>query len=402
MSVTMNTGAIKKYFPATQTEFESSKGSAKAASYEPSVSVSAKLHYETPYYQIPVYPTNTTAAIGKANYTAFMFAANEVVNAIASKTGADENIVGRALQYGITVPLGLFQGIVQHETGHGYRYWEQGVPVEYEFGVTNGRTCPQSDKELPLEARILMNGGGFEGNHALTNYIADQTMLYGGDARNSFLYFANKLNQTYYIAVGPYARGEHKDNNDVYNYVENMTELGGGDPGFTRDDIRFGAYWNLADPTTLLTLYNSLRYVATGEKRYDIPDFLPRTGFLLTPLGPEYYFSTPFRYNKTLFDPYFRMAVNSDGNSYGGGVHMKNINLDKRISMDADVDVWVQDKELGGMFKDVVYFPINNGMELGIGGSAKSRGYVPGQPLDAYYGFVVDTKIEDVRFSARE
>jgi hypothetical protein len=75
--------------------------------------------------------------------------------------------------------------------------------------------------------------------------------------------------------------------------------------------------------------------------------FLPYTDFHLPPFGYEYYAGTYLKFNKTLFETYYRWSNgNVDGKSYGLGVNMINLIRFKPFKFDVGVDLWKQDFNL--------------------------------------------------------
>jgi|GEM_PF-2278412 len=352
------------------------------------------------------------------------------VDPLARLARADKSIVGRALVMLTTEGLALYTGGVQHEIfGHGYRDREAGCEVEYdmwpfpiEFGQTRKEKCPVN---LGPEHGIMDSMGGLEATQAFSVFTGQNIKLYGGNLSRAILYIDTHLDISNYIDVwnnpsigaSPFTPFSEKEQayptfkGDIVSYWHKMsikeyehlrqtkTEKEIYDeglwqgPNFSYNNIRAGAVYNLLDPYTLYLGYQGFKYLFTGKADFNVPDYLPRTNFILSPNGPEYYLTWPVMAGKTLIEPQIRTTANKDKNAFGAGVAARNIQLNLRgtdVVLDGSVNVWkapdgmgvsaeagVQTNILGRLWKPLERF------YLGGSVTAKTDGYVMAQPIEA-------------------
>ena len=370
-------------------------------------------------YHFQLYPYNTIEA-EEDIYQAHRLFQNLVIKPVTDNIGLPGSALGRiGTDLLINFPLGIgYQGVT-HEFGHASRYAEAGCsPSVTLWPLSDCHTDGNCGKDLSLKEQTLAQAGGFEATQFISNKIAQNMFVYGTDEGDYIFYVSQKIDTAYYIIFGhdpasyssPYDKHFPEDN-DVANYWRNMMmmrkqqlvkqyglekvaskDLWDG-PGFSYDAVRAGAYLDALDPTLLFLTYQQGKYYLTGEKPSPIPNFLPRTAFIPSINGPEYYVWAPFRDNGIVFDPYFRIAVNKDGNSYGGGLDVLNIPFGARTILNAGVDLWQQKDRFGFMAESSARIKITDKIGVDLGAFYKTYGYVMAKGLDNGLGFNVGVSI---------
>jgi len=380
-------------------------------------------------YPLRYDPDFSARSMGHNIFTGYNLGIDYVLEPLAVATRFENNGFGRLFVAIVYEAWALYAGGVQHEIGgHGGRYREIGCsphhdmwPFPIKFGQITKYNCSFT---LNLEQDILTAMGGTEATQVLANITSRQMMLHGANVAKAIGYLDFHLDLSNYIGVwnnpgysdGSLTPFTEDENNypehfgDIHAYWKYMSgkelahlkqfhtlkEIHANNlwtgPNFSYNNIRAGAIWNAADPLTLFLAYQVLRYVFTGNKEFEIPDFLPRTNFVLSPEGPEYYLTLPFRVKETLFEPYLRSTFNYDKNAYGAGLDVFNIPIPIKSShlvLEAGTHVWnahqgpgvsaslgVHTNILGKAWRPLEKYYLSGGVIV------KTDGYVFGQPLE--------------------
>jgi hypothetical protein len=160
----------------------------------------------------------------------------------------------------------------------------------------------------------------------------------------------------------------------------------------------------------LISLFNYIRdYIILGQAQVRNPmikinsfSFLPFTDFHLSPFGYEYYAGTYLKYNKTLYESYYRWSFgNIDGKSYGLGMCISNMIQYHSIRFDAGFDLWKQgfnlleyerdstlyrEKIFSGKIYLKTFYQINKTFSLFGQVSYKGDGFLLGNPMKKGFG----------------
>lgn len=155
----------------------------------------------------------------------------------------------------------------------------------------------------------------------------------------------------------------------------------------------------------LISFFNYIRdFIIKGKAQVKNPMIrindiyvLPFTDFHLSPFGYEYYIGSYLKYNKTLYETYYRWGNgNIDGKSYGFGlgiinaIHYRNLRLDvggdfwkqgfNLLYYEKDIDKY-QENILSGKIYMKTFYQINNTFSLFGQASYKGEGFLLGNPV---------------------
>ena len=281
-----------------------------------------------------------------------------------SYCGKKGSVIGRILLDGLNFFFTNWLSTVQHESmGHGFRIREFDVSIN-SYNVSPSMFGePQvhfNKDDLPYYGKVLYDVGGSESNTVFAREAFRQSLI--NDYFNHYyMYaFALKLDLPLYIfgspQVGSYSWNTYTGGGwDVVEYVKDFEAKSTDDQQAIYHAAQRGALWSLADPSLLISLFNYTRdFIIRGRAQAKNPmikikemAFLPYTDFHLSPFGYEYYAGTYLKFNKTLFETYYRWSSgNVDGKSYGLGVNMINLIRFKSFKFDVGVDLWKQDFNL--------------------------------------------------------
>ena len=271
------------------------------------------------------------------------------------------NFFGRIL---IDVGLNYFftnwLSTIQHECmGHGFRIREFNLKVN-SYDISSplfGQAQVYFNKnELPYYGKLLEDVGGSESNTIFAREAYRESLL------NNYFYhyylytFVLKLDLPFYIIGSPKV-GSNDWNTytgggwDVVEYIKDFKTKSNDSEQVIYNAAQKGALWSFADPSLLISLFNYTRdFIIHGKSQVHNPmikvenfAFLPYTDFHLSPFGYEYYAGTYLKYNKTLFETYYRWSNgNIDGKSYGIGINMINLIRFNSLKFDAYFDFWKQ------------------------------------------------------------
>lgn len=379
------------------------------------------------YYPVK-YDENHTAQMGSDNlFTGYNLVMNYGVDPLAEATGIVNSIPGRAMVVLTKEGVALYTGGVQHEVfGHGARNREAGCDPEHEFwpfpaqfGQMENFTCNKD-----LEQKVVATMGGSEANQEFSITIGQNMKIHGGNTSNAVLYLDTHFDTSNYIGIwdnpslpdtslSPFSEKEKSYPEfapDISAYWEYMSRIEyeklkqehtvqevhvqnlWNGPNFSYNNIRAGAVWNALDPYSWYLGYQAIKYIVTGKDGFNIPNFLPRTNFILGPNGPEYYLGLPFTISDVLIDPYIRTTANYDDNAFGAGVEARNIKLSlakTEVLLDGNVHVWKNAQAFGisagaGLYTNVIgnlWQPLDS-LYLGTNMEVKTQGYVMSQPME--------------------
>jgi hypothetical protein len=281
-----------------------------------------------------------------------------------SYCGKKGSVIGRILLDGLNFFFTNWLSTVQHESmGHGFRIREFDVSIN-SYNVSPSMFGePQvhfNKDDLPYYGKVLYDVGGSESNTIFAREAFRQSLI--NDYFNHYyMYgFALKFDLPLYIFGSPkvdsYSWNTYTGGGwDVVEYVKDFEAKSTDDQQAIYHAAQRGALWSLADPSLLISLFNYTRdFIIRGRAQVKNPmikikemAFLPYTDFHLSPFGYEYYAGTYLKFNKTLFETYYRWSNgNVDGKSYGLGVNMINLIRFKPFKFDVGVDLWKQDFNL--------------------------------------------------------
>ena len=325
------------------------------------------------------------------------------------------NFFGRILlDVGLNYFFTDWLSTIQHESmGHGYRIREFNVKVNsYDISPPlfgQPRLYFNKD-ELPYYGKLLEDVGGSESNTIFAREAFRESML------NNYFYhyyiysFLLKLDLPFYIIGSPKV-GSNDWNTytgggwDVVEYIKDFKTKSNDSEQTIYTYAQKGALWSFIDPSLLISIFNYTRdFIIHGKSQVENPmikiknfAFLPYTDFDLSPFGYEYYAGTYLKYNKTLFEAYYRWSNgNIDGKSYGMGVNLINIIRFNSFKFDTDFDIWNQDfnllyyetdpikyhkKILSGKICLKSIYQINNALSIIGQASYKGDGYLQGNPI---------------------
>ncbi len=383
------------------------------------------------YYSLRYDDMDTTAKMGAHDlFTGYSLITDWVVEPFTKTIKADKKFIGRLFVMLTTEGVALYAGGIQHEVfGHGYRHREAGNELEHDFWPFPTKFGQFEIKkyaaDYDLNDEIMATMGGLEATQTLSVFTGQNIKLYGGNLSRAMLYLDTHLDISNYIGIWnnpsigdsslipfsgkeqsyPSMEGDinwywYKMAQKEYEHLrKNKTEKEIYDeglwqgPNFSYNAIRVGAIYNLLDPYTLYLAFQSLKYLFKGKANFDVPDFLPRTNFILSPNGPEYYLTLPFMAGKTLVEPYVRTTFNKDKNAFGAGVTARNFKLGSgrtKLVLDGGIHLWKDKDGIGvsgelGLHSNIfakLAKPLDK-VYLGVTATAKTEGYMMAQPVEA-------------------
>jgi hypothetical protein len=330
-----------------------------------------------------------------------------------------ENIFGRLLiDFGLNFIFSTWLAPVQHEfMGHGFRAREFNARINSYTIVPFWMGNPRLDihrEDLPYYGLLIEEAGGCESNTIFAREAYRQSLL------NDYFYhyyvysFLLKIDLPTYIFVTPKVGSYEWLNNigglDVVRYIKAFKSKSKDDEQQIYNSALKGAYWSLADPSLLISLYNYFKdFIIDGKSKVKNPmiqidnvSFLPYTDFHLSPFGYEYYAGTYLKYNKTLYEAYYRWSSgNIDGKSYGLGLSFLNMLRYHNLRFDAGFDLWKQGFNLlyyeidNSKYREIVLsgkvylktiYQINDTISFLAQASYKGDGFLLGNPVKHGFG----------------
>jgi hypothetical protein len=272
------------------------------------------------------------------------------------------NFFGRLIiDFGPNMILMNWLSTVHHEyMGHGFRAREFNARIHRYYvspGLFGGKAYVDLHKEdLPYYGLLLYQTGGSESNTVFSRESFRQGLLNDYFYHYYFYSFVLKIDLPMYILGGTPKVGSDEWINpthgrDIINYIKAFKSKSKDDEQQIYNAAQKGAYWSLADPSLLISLFNYTRdFIIYGKSQVKNPmikisnfSFLPFTDFHLSPFGYEYYAGTYLKYNKTLYEAYYRWGNgNIDGNSYGLGMNISNMVQYHNFKFDLGYDFWNQ------------------------------------------------------------
>ena len=327
-----------------------------------------------------------------------------------------DNFFGRMLiDFSFNLIFSNWLSTIQHECmGHGFRAREFDADINRYYispGLLGGQAYVDFNKEdLPYYGYLLEETGGSESNTVLAREVFRQSLTNDYFYHYYFYSFINKIDLSMYILGGTPKVGTNEWNNptegrDVLNYIKAFKNKSLNDEQDIYNSAKKGAFWSLADPSLLISFYNYIRdYIIKGQAQVKNPMirikeiyFLPFTDFHLSPFGYEYYIGSYLKYNKTLYETYYRWSNgNIDGKSYGLGFCITNAFQYKHFRFDMGGDFWKQGFNLLYYEKDInkyqenllsgkiyvkTFYMINNTFSLFGQASYKGEGFLIGNPV---------------------
>ncbi|MFH2033649.1 MAG: hypothetical protein ABIJ26_02965 [Candidatus Margulisiibacteriota bacterium] len=329
---------------------------------------------------------------------------------------------GRTAKFLLDGLTSLYTVRMQHEMGHGYRNSDTGCqsagynvfnPLITEFFAVSSLGCNAQSRE----GHQYSHSGGFEASRVLARLAYSQMLKDGGNFSEAMLYLMSSIDLPNYwflwenpdSPINSIFRKElGKDFGDIGNYlwlsspkhkdtgtiwIADADTLPEG-YGFKKENILMSAIITLIDPTFIYLLYQTGRYLITGDEYFELPPGLPMFSSYLPAYGPEYRVTAPVKINDVAADMAFRFTVNSGmENSYGGNITLHNWPIQltplTSINFGASADLWKQNGQFGGA--GTITFGVNiNYVKLDITGGYKTGGFIPGETLDSGAIFRVD------------
>ncbi len=304
---------------------------------------------------------------------------------------------------------------IQHECmGHGYRGREfdariDGYKISFTLGISR---VDLHYEDMTYYEKLITHMGGCESSTVLAREAFRQSLL--NDYFYHYYYFSfnmKLIDEPLYILIATPKVDSHEWNVytgggwDIRDYIKLFAAKSNESEKEIYKSAQKGAYWSLADPSLLISLFNyTYYYIIQGKSQVKSPmikinaiSFLPFTDFHLSPYGFEYYIGNYFKYNKTLYETYYRWSNgNIDGKSFGFGLTISNFIKYKNLRIDAGFDLWKQNFNLlyynkddiryqQGIFSGKVllktHYQLNNTLSLWTQLSYKGIGFLLGYPI---------------------
>ena len=333
-------------------------------------------------------------------------------------------VVGRSLKVVfLDAPIAAAVVTFQHEVfGHGGRAREQGLSPSYQFRLVEPyRTLFGQDGALAGEAfferqgqvdrDIALVAAGIEADYRTAYWINRDLVQRGGWTHygDMLMYAAARLSYVFSL-LSP---ADHEDpSDDVNNYVGQLqrrfNRWTDAEKTSIESRLRTAYLWNLLDPTLLFAGYATVDHVAQGTRgtRAPMPSvhgvtFLPWPSFALSPFGAEHGLTLFLERDGTVVDIEGRLGSSGLAAYGGGGIHASGVEVGDFVKVGATVDAWTQ-PEMLFYDRNVFERPNRVGASVGTEGtfalssstgfimslSYKSRGFLPGRPLDrGLYGY---------------
>jgi hypothetical protein len=269
------------------------------------------------------------------------------------------NFFGRVFIDGLNFFFTDWLSTIQHEwNGHGFRAREFNARINRYIIAPFWAGGPHLDfhkEDLPYYGILLEETGGSESNTIFSRESFRQSLLNGHFHHYDMYSIALKVDLSLYIFGTPKVGSNEWISpthwGDIVRYIKAFKSKSNVDEQHILKSAHRGAYWSLADPSLLISLFNYTRdYIIRGKAQFKNPmikikniEFLPFTDFHLSPFGFEYYVGSYVKYNKTLFEPYYCWSNgNIDGKSYGLGMNLSNLAHYHNFRFDAGFDLWSQ------------------------------------------------------------
>ncbi len=319
-------------------------------------------------------------------------------------------------------PVNYLSMVAQHEVfGHGYRVRtlsNRGASViNYRFGTPfpygngGGATHYQLSPEKTTVFELLtISSGGMEATAIFANRIRLHWLRVGElNPKQGSLYLFSQQDITNYVT-----RSQPHQGDDIadYIYVLNHTYAGGN---LTLKTLQKSALINFLDPFTYYSCYGWYKYIVRG-KSLEMPmipmgsyKFLPSARLGLTPFGPEYYLESLFVKGEKPFYLYLRGSNFAGMASAGIGIECPYATNIGSLPVGFRLDFWQQPK-LQSRNRHFAFAGLENGkyldlrikdLQVGMAASivlqkklwstgalfvqcgAKTKGFVPGESLEA-------------------
>ena len=328
-----------------------------------------------------------------------------------------DGYIGRIfIDFCINLLFNNWLSTIQHECmGHGFRAREFNAKIDHYYfspGIFGGKASVEFNREeLPYYGLLIEETAGGESNIVFAREAFRQSLINDYFYHYYFYSFINKIDLPMYIIGGTPKVGSNEWNNpthgrDVIRYIKAFKSKSAGDEQQIYNSAKKGAFWSLLDPSLLISLFNYTRdYIIRGRSQVKNPmirikniRFLPFTDFHLSPFGYEYYIGSYFKYDKTLYETYYRWSSgNIDGKSYGFGMNIMNAFQYEHFRFDGGFDFWEQDFNLLYYESDAVkykqkvfsgkiylkaFYQINNTLSLFGQASYKGDGFLLGNPIE--------------------
>lgn len=324
-----------------------------------------------------------------------------------------KNIPGRVLCSGINWLFNTWFAAIQHEyMGHGFRGREFNAKIN-SYNILPrflGGGVINVHGDISYYGQLLVDAGGTESTTIFAREAFRQSLLNDYFFHYDLYTFLQKGELTIYIfttpKVGSPAWNDALNSEDPARYITNFVKKSKDDEKTILKSLQKGAIWSFADPSIWMSWVNwGMDYLGQGKEQvrnqmFNIKSihFLPYTDFNLSPFGYEYYAGVYLKYNKTLYETYYRWSSgNVDGKSYGLGINFINLLRYSHLRFDIGFDFWKQgfnllyyEKDNNKYQKDVItgkiyvktFYTISNFFSLMGQASYKGEGYLMGNPIE--------------------
>lgn len=319
-------------------------------------------------------------------------------------------------------PANYVTSITQHEVfGHGYRVrsladagarvinYEIGIPYPYGHGGGLTRYSWDLSKITSFDT-LAISTGGVEATAICANRIKFQWLQKGQvNPRQSSLYLFSEHDITNYIL-----RTTKKSGDDIadYIYLLNRTYA---HSDLSAKTLRKSAFINFLDPFTYYSMFSWYKYVSRGTQG-PLPmipigsyKYLPGARMGLTPFGPEYYLENFLVKGDKPIYFYLRGGNFAGMKSAGFGIEYPQLWQIGSMFIGVRGDLWqqpkidskdlrfacselkhtksfnldIQDSRLGMSFSVIAQQKLWSEGALFVQFGAKSKGFVPGEGLEA-------------------
>ncbi len=341
------------------------------------------------------------------------------------------NLLGRlAEEVFIAAPLVEAEVGTLHEVfGHGARGRELGLEPIYQFSLPQPYRAifspddhadhsaftqfqathpPQQDRDLATSL------AGIEANLRTAHLVQADMVKHDGVVHHADLlaYFGKLVYSSSVYDPRVLSKTGFDGGNDVSSYVtllaDRFNRFRPEERTAIAKRLQTAYIWNFMDPTLGLAAYATVRRVVLGDRyvQAPLPHILGATvyaapRFNLSPFGAEHYIDVFMARGGALLDVYGRVGSSGLASYTGGGVHLTDVAVSRRVRLGAELDLWSQPETLLDVRNAYVrpqVFGASGGVtgavSIGAGFGAmgklayKSAGYLQGQPLDeGVYGY---------------
>jgi hypothetical protein len=312
--------------------------------------------------------------------------------------------------------VGVYNGVTRINSNFGFN---SGLPFPFltNFHGSGSYTLSrQFIRNATIDEWITMYTAGVESTQVMANRLAEEMAINGQvDNYCARLYLDSRTDLLWYITS--MNRKDVPAGHDLYNYMDLLNYKYwytlDNDYKFKKIDLQKHAWLIVVEPMTIISLYETYRYIMSGDHIL-VPtigvakfEFLPYWTVMLSPCGVERSFGMRGIANKEgYFNFYYRIGDDvfvRNCDDWGFGLEVKAINS-VRFVQGLRLDFWKQPSQnkdiwnspaknttavLNGLNLSVELSPSSFTKNLHLRIGYKTDGYLPGQQLhEGAYGSV--------------